>query len=473
MGVHEGIEPAEAAKAPPDFSAQLGRAAPPTRSRHAVNEPMIAHWCDAMGDANPCYVDPEYASRSVHGGIVAPPAMLDVWDRPGLLSARGGTTPRMRVLEELKHAGYDSIVAVNTALELARYLCPGEVVSNVETLDDVSGEKRTARGPGHFVTSRHSYTNEQGEHVGDLMFRMLVFRPEPAGDLVSARPDAGAAAAPDPNPALRPVPAVNRDNQFFWDGARDRELRIQRCNGCEHLLAPPGPRCPHCGSFDMGWVTASGRGRLYSYAVPEHPKAAGFEYPLLVALVEVEGTRTVANLVGITRDQLRIGMPLELCWLEGGQYPLPQFRAPLPVRNTTTLAIEDLSEGDRLPLVSLPITATLIVAGAVATRDYTAVHHDRDVAQAQGSKDVFLNINTSVGLLQRVVSDWAGPEALFRSIRVRLGAPGYPGDLLTFSGAVTALDRASRQITLGIRAADSYGDHAVATAELTLPPRQA
>ena len=107
--------------------------------------------------------------------------------------------------------------------------------------------------------------------------------------------------------------------------------------------------------------------------------------------------------------------------------PLPQFRAPAPTRSVTTLGAADLTAGDRLPLVSLPITTTLVVSGAIATRDYTPVHHDRVVAEREGSKDVFLNINTSVGLLQRVVSDWAGPEAIFRSIHVRLGAPGYPG----------------------------------------------
>ena len=82
---------------------------------------------------------------------------------------------------------------------------------------------------------------------------------------------------------------------------------------------------------------------------------------------------------------------------------------------------------------------------------------------------MFLNINTSVGLLQRVVSDWAGPEAIFRSIRVRLGAPGFPGDLLTFSGRVTAVDAEHGTTTVGMRAGDSLGDHAVATVELSLP----
>jgi acyl dehydratase len=126
-----------------------------------------------------------------------------------------------------------------------------------------------------------------------------------------------------------------------------------------------------------------------------------------------------------------------------------------------------------LELCSLPITTTLVVAGAIATRDYTAVHHDRAVAKREGSADVFLNINTSVGLLQRVVSDWAGPEAIFRSVRVRLGAPAYPGDLLTFSGRVSSVDFSTGVAAISLKASDSLGDHAVATVELSLPSGQA
>jgi uncharacterized OB-fold protein/acyl dehydratase len=452
-----------------DFSAFVGQTGPPVLARHPVNEPMIAHWCDAMGDQNPSYTDTTVAAASVHGGIVAPPTMLDVWDRAGLLAARSPTSPRTAVLQQLLAAGFDSIVAVNTELEFPRYLRPGELLSNVEVLESVSAEKCTARGPGHFVTSRHRYSNQRGEHAGDLMFRILVFRPE-ARELAAVGP----AAAPNDDPALRPVPAINADNAFFWEGARRHQLRIQRCEGCAHLLMPPGPRCPFCGSFDMGWTLASGRGRLYSFAVPEYPKVEGFSYPLYVALVELEeGTRVVANLTGIARDQVAIGMPLELCWLEGAGLPLPQFRAPAPIHRQDTLCLDALRVGDRFPLSSLQITTTLVVAGAIATRDYTAVHHDRAVAEREASTDIFLNINTSVGLIQRVVSDWVGPEAIFRSVHVRLGAPGYPGDVLTFLGSVSSVDLAGGVVTVEVTASDSLGDHAVATVKLTVPSSRA
>jgi uncharacterized OB-fold protein/acyl dehydratase len=460
-----------------DFAAHIGSSGPANRARHAVNEPMIAHWCDAMGDGNPSYTDEAFAAQSVHGGIVAPPAMLDVWDRGGLTAARNAGSPRTGVIQALFAQGYDSIVAVNTELEFPRYLRPGELISNVETLDDVSPLKATARGPGHFVTTRHRFTNQHGEHVGDLMFRILLFHAQARDATAQPKTETTAGTSPDsdpdpdPDPSLRPPPAINEDNRFFWQGVEHHELRIQRCESCGHLHMPPGPRCPDCGSFEMGWVVASGRGRLYSFAVPEYPRVAGFSYPLTVALVELtEGTRIVANLLGLDpRRDVSIGMPLELCWLDGAALPLPQFRAPAPTRSVTTLRAADLTAGDGFPLCSLPITTTLVVAGAIATRDYTPVHHDRAVAAREGSKDVFLNINTSVGLLQRVISDWAGPEAILRSIRVRLGAPGYPGDLLTFSGQVAAVDVDAGTATVSLTARDSLGDHAVATIELALP----
>jgi uncharacterized OB-fold protein len=123
--------------------------------------------------------------------------------------------------------------------------------------------------------------------------------------------------APDPSPHLRPRPGINRDNQFFWDGCRRHELRIQQCQGCQRLIAPPTPRCGSCGSFDQGYIVASGRGKLYSWAAPHYPQAQGFSYPVLVGLVELEeGTRLISNVVGVERDELRIGMPLEVEWLD-------------------------------------------------------------------------------------------------------------------------------------------------------------
>jgi hypothetical protein len=105
------------------------------------------------------------------------------------------------------------------------------------------------------------------------------------------------------------------------------------------------------------------------------------------------------------------------------------------------------------------------VSTAIATRDYQDVHHDRDKAQAKGSKDIFVNILTDTGLVQRYVTDWAGPNAIIKSIALRLGVPWYAYDTVTFSGEVTGVD--DGLVTVKVVGSNSLGDHVVATATLT------
>jgi hypothetical protein len=99
-----------------------------------------------------------------------------------------------------------------------------------------------------------------------------------------------------------------------------------------------------------------------------------------------------------------------------------------------------MKPGDQLPEWRLPVTPTLVVSTAIATRDFQDVHHDRDLAQSYGSQDIFLNILTTNGLVQRYVTDWAGREVHVQSIAIRLGAPAYPGDELVFTGTVAEVD---------------------------------
>ncbi|HKN56221.1 MAG TPA: MaoC family dehydratase [Amycolatopsis sp.] len=123
--------------------------------------------------------------------------------------------------------------------------------------------------------------------------------------------------------------------------------------------------------------------------------------------------------------------------------------------------------GTELPMMTVEATPTFVVSAALATRDFQDVHHDRDAAVARGSKDIFLNILTDNGLVQRYVSDWAGPEALVRSIKIRLGVPCYAYDTLTFTGRVISCD--GRDVVLSVSAVDSLGEHLTGTVELTMP----
>jgi uncharacterized OB-fold protein/acyl dehydratase len=478
-----------------DFLAQLrahvGAQGPRQSARHPITGTGIADWCDAIGDSNPLYLDEEAAAKSRHGGLVAPPATLDIWDRPGLPaqprfrppSKPAAEDPRSKVLRMLEEAGFVGVVAVNSELEIVRYLRPGDVLTNTQTLEHISEEKHTGLGIGHFVTTRQRYETADGEHVGDLLFRILKFRP---GTGKTATADPEARPAPDPSPALRPRPGINRVNQALFDGYRAHELRIPKCAGCGRLFFPPLPRCSGCGSFDIGYAVASGRGTVYSYTVVHYPQVPGFRYPVVTALVELEPLdgqtiRFLADMVGVTPDAVTIGMPVEIEWLDShpaqvdgatdsrGPISLPQFRPATPVRREDTLTAGAVTEGERLPLWTLPLTPTHIVAGAIATRDFQDVHHDRDLAHQKGSADIFLNINTSLGYMQRFVTDWTGPEAVVTALRVRLGAPAYPYLPLTFSGSVQSVDSGTGRVVVGVQASNQLGPHITGTVELELP----
>ncbi|MGI5287274.1 MaoC family dehydratase [Nonomuraea polychroma] len=127
--------------------------------------------------------------------------------------------------------------------------------------------------------------------------------------------------------------------------------------------------------------------------------------------------------------------------------------------------------GAVLPELSIDLTPTVVVSTALATMDFTPVHHDTQLARAQGSKDIFLNILTTMGLVERYVTDWAGPESVIKRINVRLGVPAYAGDRLSFNG--TVVSREDGQVTVEVRGKVSLGDHATGTVTLMLPEENA
>ena len=131
----------------------------------------------------------------------------------------------------------------------------------------------------------------------------------------------------------------------------------------------------------------------------------------------------------------------------------------------------EIAVGDELPPFELEVTSTVIVAGAIASRDFMPAHHDPTFARAQGAPDIFMNILTTNGYVARYVTDWAGPEALLKSIRIRLGAPAIPGKPLRFRGRVADKSEAGGEciLELAVRAANDLGDHATGTVTLCLP----
>lgn len=133
-----------------------------------------------------------------------------------------------------------------------------------------------------------------------------------------------------------------------------------------------------------------------------------------------------------------------------------------------TLAPAEVREGQALPEESIEVTPTFVISTALATRDFQDVHHDRDLARAKGSQDVFLNILTTTGVVQRYVTDWAGPEALVRGVDIKLGVPCYAYDTLRLFGQV--LERADDgMLTVEVLGRNERGDHVTGTVRLALP----
>jgi acyl dehydratase len=193
-----------------------------------------------------------------------------------------------------------------------------------------------------------------------------------------------------------------------------------------------------------------------------------------VALVELEeGTRIVSNLRDIDPDDVTIGMPGP-----GVRRALRQRRVapPVPptgrvVTTTRTLDWSAIRVGDPIAPMTIDVTATVVVAGAIASRDFMPVHHDRDYAASQGSPNIFMNIITDNGLCSRFLTDWAGPEAMVRKIAIRLGVPAYAGSRLEFRGTVTGKSVLDGEgvVEVEFRAVNDQGGHVSGTAAIGLP----
>lgn len=126
--------------------------------------------------------------------------------------------------------------------------------------------------------------------------------------------------------------------------------------------------------------------------------------------------------------------------------------------------------GEELPELAIPLTRTLIVATAIASRDYQDVHHDPALAVERGSKDIFMNILTSNAMVERYAKEWAGPAAVLRKVKVRLGAPNYAGDTMTMRGTVASVD--GTRVELSVTGTNSLGPHVSGSVVLELPAEE-
>ncbi|MGW6879812.1 bifunctional MaoC family dehydratase N-terminal/OB-fold nucleic acid binding domain-containing protein [Streptomyces goshikiensis] len=281
------------------------------RAKDPVNEPMIRHWCEAMGDTSPAYTGPD---------AIAPPTMLQAWTMGGLSGHSDRSCAYDQLLALLDGAGCTSVVATDCEQEYLRPLRPGDAVTFDAVIESVSARKTTKLGTGHFVTTRMD-VRANGEPAGTHRFRILKYRPADT----TAQP---ARPLPPKQAARRPRPVINRDNHGFWEGVRAHRLLIQRCSSCATLRFPWLPGCNACASPEWDTVEASGAGTVFSYVVMHHPPFPAFDPPYAVALVELaEGVRMIGNITGVPYDKVRIGMPVRLEFLRVDEdLELPVFR---------------------------------------------------------------------------------------------------------------------------------------------------
>jgi uncharacterized protein len=282
----------------------------PRAGRHPVNQPMVDHWLDAMGDKNPIYVDEAAAKAAAHPGVVAPPAMIQVWTMFGLSGSRPDDDPLGKIMELFDDAGYVGVVATNCEQTYHRYLRPGEEVSVAAELTDVVGPKRTALGESFFITQKITW-QVGDEDVAEMMWRIMKFKP---ADQEALAPPSSVPDDLDAGSMMRP--ASSRDTKFFWDGVKAHELRIQkRPDGS--LQHPPVPALWQDKESSIDYVVASGKGTVFSFVVHHAPKVPGRTLPFVIALVELEeGVRMLGELRNVDPATVEIGMPVRTTYID-------------------------------------------------------------------------------------------------------------------------------------------------------------
>ncbi len=134
--------------------------------------------------------------------------------------------------------------------------------------------------------------------------------------------------------------------------------------------------------------------------------------------------------------------------------------------SNASIKFSDVSVGDELPGLNVPLTPAVIVGGAIASRDFTPVHHDKSAAQGQGLNDVIMNILTTNGYVGRYVTDWAGPDAVVKEVSIRLGAPNMPGDTMKMSGTVVAAS--DGVVEVQVVGKNAWGNHVDGTVSVAL-----
>lgn len=282
---------------------------PPKKGHDKVNEPMIRQWAEIMGDDSPVYTDSEFAEKSSKGGIIAPPSMLQAWSMEGYSMAGEFVQDVQRALHNVfDEHGYTGVLGTNTTTEFFRDLKPGDDVTAHTLIDSISEQKATARGIGYFIETVTTFSDQDGEDVGKQVFRVLKFVPAASDNsATSASSDDAALAVP-----TRIASPRGHDNGWWWSAIDEGKMLIQRCKNCATLRHPPRPMCGQCQSIEWDSIESTMEGEVFSFTTLHYPKVPGYAYPLCCAVISLqEGTRIVANIVGIDHQDVAIGMKVK------------------------------------------------------------------------------------------------------------------------------------------------------------------
>lgn len=307
---------------------------PPTPGPDKVNEAMIRHWCEVMGDTNPVYTDKAFADRSSKQGLIAPPTMLWTWSLEGYPMAfadqqdptqQDGQRHLHRFMEQ---HGLTGVLGTNCDQEYLKELRPGDTVIANMVVKAISEEKATAMGNGYFIETLSTFKNQHGETVGTMLFKVLKFKPAQAPKAASDSTAADSSLMGNKAPT-RIKSVRGHDNAWWWNLVeKEKKLPIQRCTSCKTLRHPPRPFCNQCQSGAWDFIESNMQGEIFSFIELHYPEIPGYTYPLICAVITLdEGTRLVSNIIDCKPQDVKIGLRVtgEILQVDADNI-IPQFR---------------------------------------------------------------------------------------------------------------------------------------------------
>lgn len=411
-----------------DLLSLVGADQPAMVATDEVCRQMIRHWCEAMQDGNPLYLDDGYARRGPYGSIIAPPAMAQSWVIPPLWPPAGMPPVYEKIFGACAGGGYDQIIDTDCEMRFVRPLFPGDREKCITRVYGVSKEKRTGLGSGFFITLESDYSNQRDERVCLQYTTILMYRGSAGGPV-----GGGGVAAKESASGVG-----TGSEQAPTAGSSGRELGGETRTG----------QAPTAGAPAQPAACESG-------------KTAGKE---ISADAERNSGAVVAGSASAETGFTAWG------GVQQSNSPWNIGRAGGASASAGGVGWDDIGEGLELPVRSREMTATAIIAAAIASRDFSPLHHDHRAAQNGGLRDIFVNIITSGGLVSKYLTDWTGPEGEIRRMKFRLGVPCCAGDTLTMSGRVTgkAVREGRREVDVTYRFDVEAGAHCSGEATMEL-----